>query len=65
MHAGKVVHGVLQNWNLARWRREPFQIERFKALFETQWQEQEKINWYGEEEDEKSSSLAGAGTLFH
>jgi putative RecB family exonuclease len=57
MHAGKVVHGVLQNWNLARWRREPFQIARFKELFETRWQEQEKINWYGEEPEEKASAL--------
>jgi putative RecB family exonuclease len=58
MHAGKVVHAVLQNWNLARWRRQPFQMEGLKEVFETRWLEQEgKINWYGEEEDEKTSAL--------
>ena len=57
MHAGSVVHSVLQSWNLARWRREPFQTERFNALFATRWQQQEQINWYGEEEDERASAL--------
>ena len=60
MHAGKVVHAVLQNWNLARWRREPFQMEGFKALFEHRWQElqaKEKIRWGEEEKEEQSSAL--------
>jgi len=58
MHAGKVVHAVLQNWNLARWRRQPFQMAGLKTVFESRWQEQEgRINWYGEEEIEKSSAL--------
>ena len=30
MHAGSTVHAILQNWNLSRWRRQPFEIERFK-----------------------------------
>ena len=33
MHAGSTVHAVLRTWNIARWRREPFALERFKALF--------------------------------
>src|SRR5438874_1979444 len=37
MHAGSTVHALLQNWNMARWRREPFALERFKALFGSQW----------------------------
>jgi hypothetical protein len=53
-----VVHAVLQHWNLARWRRQPFQMEGLKALFATRWQDQEgRINWHGEEEDERSSAL--------
>ena len=37
MHAGSTVHSVLQQWNMARWRREPFGLERFKTLFGIQW----------------------------
>lgn len=58
-HAGSTVHAVLQHWNMARWRREPFAIERFKALFGTQWttlQESTKIRWQGEEESERASA---------
>jgi putative RecB family exonuclease len=59
MHAGSTVHAVLQQWNLARWRREPFQVERFRGLFGSQWaalQDGFKIHWNGEEESERSSA---------
>lgn len=59
MHAGSTVHSVLQHWNMARWRREPFALERFRALFGTQWtglQEGSKIKWDGEEEDERAAA---------
>jgi len=59
MHAGSTVHAILQNWNLARWRREPFEIERFKLLFESQWvalQVGVKIAWDGEEYNERQTS---------
>jgi putative RecB family exonuclease len=59
MHSGSTVHAVLQNWNLARWRREPFAIERFKALFGSQWtalQQSARINWDGEEEAERDAA---------
>jgi hypothetical protein len=59
MHAGSTVHGVLQQWNMARWRREPFAIERFKALFGSQWtglQEGVRINWKGKEDAERASA---------
>jgi putative RecB family exonuclease len=59
MHAGSTVHGVLQHWNMARWRREPFAIERFKALFGSQWavlQEGVRINWKGKEDAERASA---------
>ncbi len=60
MHAGKVVHAVLQSWNLARWRRAPFPVDQIKGFFENQWKIEKHgvpINFYGEEEDEQSSSL--------
>lgn len=41
MHAGSTVHGVLQAWNLSRWRREPFAVERFQAVFQAQWTERQ------------------------
>lgn len=59
LHIGSVVHAVLQQWNLARWRREPFQTERFKALFDSQWTELQKaaaIDWQGEETAERTAS---------
>jgi hypothetical protein len=59
MHAGSTVHAVLQQWNLARWRREPFQVERFKALFGRQWtalQDGFDIHWNEEEEFERSAA---------
>ena len=59
LHVGSVVHGVLQAWNLGRWRKQPFQTEIFKTVFEQQWkaiQEGAKINWDGEEDDDKSGA---------
>lgn len=59
MHSGSTVHAVLQQWNLARWRREPFALERFKSVFACQWtglQNGTAIEWDGEEEGEKSAS---------
>jgi hypothetical protein len=34
LHVGSVVHLVLQAWNMARWRKQPFELERFKSLFD-------------------------------
>ena len=59
LHIGSVAHLVLQQWNLARWRREPFHIERFQVLYYSQWtelQKEAKIDWQGEEATELSSS---------
>ena len=58
-HAGSRVHAVLQNWNISRWRREAFEIERFKLLFESKWialQAGVKIKWDGEETSERQTS---------
>ena len=50
LHVGSVVHLILQAWNMARWRKQAFEIERFKKLFDEGWKEQPtKINWDGEE----------------
>ena len=59
MHAGSTVHAVLQQWNMARWKNEPFALERFKAAFGVHWTGLQKditINWEGDEEAERASS---------
>ena len=33
LHVGSVVHLVLQAWNMARWRKQAFELENFKNLF--------------------------------
>lgn len=64
LHIGSVVHTVLQQWNLARWRREPFITERFKKVFDERWPEQGKINWDGEEEADKKQAWSLLETYF-
>ena len=56
LHFGSVVHLVLQHWNMARWRREPFEITKLKLVFETSWADQSQIEWEGEEPEQKCSA---------
>jgi hypothetical protein len=57
LHVGSVVHLVFQAWNMARWRKQTFEIERFKKLFEEGWADQPaKINWEEEEPAQKSGT---------
>jgi putative RecB family exonuclease len=59
MHAGATVHAVLQAWNMSRWRREPFALERFKSVFEEQWKTRQadpRIPWDRDEDAERSSA---------
>ena len=57
LHVGSVVHLILQAWNMARWRKQEFQLEKFKKLFEEGWKDQPPgINWDGEEAGEKNTA---------
>ena len=57
LHYGSVVHLVLQQWNMSRWRKQPFEISKLKQVFETGWLDQgSKINWDGEEPEQKQSA---------
>ena len=57
LHFGSVVHLVLQQWNLTRWRRQPFEIAKLKQVFDTGWLDQGgAIDWDGEEPDQKTSA---------
>jgi hypothetical protein len=59
LHFGSVVHLVLQQWNMARWRRQPFEITRLKQVFETGWLDQGSvIDWDGEEPEQKNTAWA-------
>ena len=45
---GRVVHAVLQAWNLARWRNEDASVECMQQVFEQSWEEgcdDDSINW--------------------
>ena len=60
---GKVVHSVLQAWNLARWRSEDTSLERVELVFEASWVhgcEEEAMVWNSTEEEakEKASALS-------
>jgi putative RecB family exonuclease len=67
LHVGSVVHLILQAWNMARWRKQEFQLEKFKKLFEEGWKDQAtKINWDGCKRRSKSAAgvtrVTGLGT---
>jgi putative RecB family exonuclease len=57
LHVGSVVHLILQAWNMARWRKQAFNRDTFKGLFEEGWKDQAtKINWDGEEDDQRKTA---------
>jgi putative RecB family exonuclease len=65
LYFGDVVHSVLRAWSMARWKREQFELERFKALFEKGWAEQSmQINWDGEEDDQRRTAWSVLETYF-
>jgi CRISPR/Cas system-associated exonuclease Cas4 (RecB family) len=66
-HVGKVVHAVLQAWNKARWRKEPFVAERFKTILERDWSEMQKtvpIRWEGKEDQQRQVAWLLLETYF-
>jgi len=68
LYVGTVVHSILQAWNLARWRRQQIGTEKLKALFDTNWQDQQKessVKWREDEQDEKSSAWTMLETYFN
>lgn len=59
LFVGSMVHLILQQWNLARWRNTPFNLDAMRSTFDEKWTEQQKeqpIEWDGEEEAEKKGS---------
>jgi putative RecB family exonuclease len=61
-HVGSVVHAVLQQWSLARWRRAPLVGDMIDAVFEQAWTStnaDEPIAW----DDDEPEATAKAGAL--
>jgi len=58
LHYGSVVHLVLQAWNMARWRKQAFDVSKLKLVFDQGWLDQGQINWEGEEQEQKNSAWA-------
>ena len=57
LHVGSVVHLVLQAWNMARWRKQEFNLEKFQMQFEEGWKDQPaQINWDGEEDVQRKTA---------
>lgn len=56
LHYGSVLHLVLQQWNLNRWRKQPLDITKLKQVFDQGWADQGEINWDGEEPEQKTSA---------
>ena len=57
LHVGSVVHLVLQAWNMARWRKQEFNLEKFQKQFEEGWKDQPtQINWDGEEDGQRKTA---------
>lgn len=57
LHVGTVVHAVLQAWNMARWRKQPLDLQRFQQVFDEGWADQPaKIGWQNEEPNQKSTA---------
>ena len=59
LHLGKVVHSILQEWNMARWRGEELSSSAMIDLFVDRWTDQEPgIEWDDKEDDlSKKASL--------
>jgi hypothetical protein len=47
MHAGATVHAVLQGWNMARWRREPFDPKLSRYRLKPIWPGMACPPWLG------------------
>ena len=59
-HVGTVVHAVLQQWNLARWRRTPLDPAAVHTVFEQAWllPEGESIAWVDDEPETEAKAEA-------
>ncbi len=59
-HTGTVVHAVLQQWNLARWRRVPLDTDAVEALFEQAWALPDDLNIAWDNDAPEAAAKAAA-----
>lgn len=65
LHVGSVVHEILKSWNMARWKKQAFELQRFKNLFDSTWTNQPaKINWEDEEPAQRNTAWSLLETYF-
>ena len=60
LHVGSVIHTVLQQWSLARWRRAPLDDTSVVGIFDHAWgvwQEEQEIACEGDEDATKANAL--------
>jgi putative RecB family exonuclease len=61
MRVGTIVHAVLQQWNLARWRKAPLMGDMVRTVFDQAWgdaEQEQPLDWEGEEENTKAGAFA-------
>jgi len=59
LFVGQVVHAVLQQWNLRRWRGEPADVETLWPVFSEKWQNDqpdEGIDWKDKEDEQREKA---------
>lgn len=67
LHVGKVVHAILQAWNMARWRGQILNSELLQALFEKDWRDRQvrsAIRWEEEENEQRDNTWKLLQTYF-
>jgi putative RecB family exonuclease len=67
LHIGKVVHSVLQAWNMTRWRGQAFNNELLRTLFEKDWRDRQTkslIRWEEEENKQRDNTWTLLQTYF-
>ena len=67
LHIGKVCHYILQSWNMARWKKQAFELEQFKSVFDQDWasrQQNSAIDWEGEEQKQRDGTWSMLQTYF-
>ncbi|MGD0813280.1 MAG: PD-(D/E)XK nuclease family protein, partial [Verrucomicrobiota bacterium] len=67
LHIGKVVHAILQAWNMARWKGQAFSSELLQGLFEKDWRDRQArsaIRWDGEEDEQRTNTWTLLQTYF-
>lgn len=67
-YVGSMVHLVLQNWNMARWRQEAINPDQFKKEFDESWvtkQAENPVKWKeGEEQESQTEAWSLLQTYF-